>query len=541
MFSSKERTQLLHQMDGELYDVVVIGGGITGAGVALDAVTRGLKVALVDMQDFAEGTSSRSTKLVHGGLRYLKQAHIKEVAELGRERAIVYENAPHVTTPLWMLLPFYTDGTFDKATTALGLTVYDYLAGVKREERRTMLSTDEVLARVPTLKKDGLLGGGMYVEYRTDDARLTIEVLKAAAMRGVHAVNYAKAVTIDEKNIAFTEVTIADCLTGATYKLKTKRVINAAGPWVDEVRGFVEEVAGKHLVLTKGVHVVIDVKHFPLQQPVYFDHSDGRMIFAIPRDNKVYVGTTDTFYDGDATKLVVDLEDRAYLLAAIQYMFPHANVVDAHIESTWAGVRPLIHEEGKSPSEISRKDEIWRTGKSVITIAGGKLTGYRKMAQKVVDVLVKDLEQQSAKRYGRCMTKHLPLSGGDLSGSRFFEQYVNTWTERGVTYGYSEEESERLVRMYGTNVEHVMSYSEATSELPRALYAALRYSIEHEMTMTPADFFVRRTGMIYFDLPAVERYKEAVLHIMAEQLHYSDEEKEAHRLTLEAAIVVAQA
>ncbi|MEE1132545.1 MAG: FAD-dependent oxidoreductase, partial [Caryophanon sp.] len=319
MFSSKERTQLLQQMDGELYDVVVIGGGITGAGVALDAVTRGLKVALVEMQDFAEGTSSRSTKLVHGGLRYLKQAQIKEVAELGRERAVVYENAPHVTTPLWMLLPFYTDGTFDKATTALGLTVYDYLAGVKREERRTMLSSDEVLARVPTLKKDGLLGGGMYVEYRTDDARLTIEVLKAAAMRGVHAVNYAKAVAIDEKNIAFTAVTIADSLTNATYKLKTKRVINAAGPWVDEVRGFVEEVEGKHLVLTKGVHVVIDAEHFPLQQPVYFDHSDGRMIFAIPRDNKVYVGTTDTFYDGDATKLVVDAADRAYLLAAIHY------------------------------------------------------------------------------------------------------------------------------------------------------------------------------------------------------------------------------
>ncbi|MEE1131415.1 MAG: glycerol-3-phosphate dehydrogenase C-terminal domain-containing protein, partial [Caryophanon sp.] len=224
------------------------------------------------------------------------------------------------------------------------------------------------------------------------------------------------------------------------------------------------------------------------------------------------------------------------------YMFPDAHVVDAHIESTWAGVRPLIHEEGKSPSEISRKDEIWRTGKSVITIAGGKLTGYRKMAQKVVDVLVKDLQQQSARRYGRCMTKHLPLSGGDLSGSRFFEQYVAVWTERGVTYGYSEEESEKLVRMYGTNVERVMPYIAQTNDsLPRALYAALRYSIEHEMTRTPADFFVRRTGMIYFDLPAVERYKEAVLNVMAEQLHYSDEDKEAHRLTLEAAIVVAKA
>lgn len=542
MFSSKERTQYLQMMDGELYDVVVIGGGITGAGVALDAVTRGLKVALVEMQDFAEGTSSRSTKLVHGGLRYLKQAQIKEVAELGRERAIVYENAPHVTTPLWMLLPFYTDGTFQKTTTALGLTLYDYLAGVKRTERRTMLTKEEVLTRVPNLKRDGLLGGGMYVEYRTDDARLTMEVLKAAAVRGVHAVNYAKAVAIDEKNVAFTAVTIEDRLYEQTYTLKTKRVINAAGPWVDDVRTLVEHVEGKHLVLTKGVHIVIDAQHFPLQQPVYFDHNDGRMIFAIPRAGKVYVGTTDTFYDGDATKLVVEPQDRAYLLDAIQYMFPYANVEEEHIESTWAGVRPLIHEEGKDPSEISRKDEIWRTGKSVITIAGGKLTGYRKMAQKVVDVLVKDLEQLSAKRYQRCVTKHLPLSGGDLNGARFFEQYVETWINRGIAYGYSEEESEQLVRMYGTNVEVVLPYMAQTTErLPKALYASLLYSIEHEMTVTPTDFFVRRTGMIYFDLPAVERYKDEVLQVMTEQLNYRDEEQVAHRLTLEAAIVVAKA
>lgn len=542
MFSSKERTQYLQMMDGELYDVVVIGGGITGAGVALDAVTRGLKVALVEMQDFAEGTSSRSTKLVHGGLRYLKQAQIKEVAELGRERAIVYENAPHVTTPLWMLLPFYTDGTFQKTTTALGLTLYDYLAGVKRTERRTMLTKEEVLTRVPNLKRDGLLGGGMYVEYRTDDARLTMEVLKAAAVRGVHAVNYAKAVAIDEKNVAFTAVTIEDRLYEQTYTLKTKRVINAAGPWVDDVRTLVEHVEGKHLVLTKGVHIVIDAQHFPLQQPVYFDHNDGRMIFAIPRAGKVYVGTTDTFYDGDATKLVVEPQDRAYLLDAIQYMFPYANVEEEHIESTWAGVRPLIHEEGKDPSEISRKDEIWRTGKSVITIAGGKLTGYRKMAQKVVDVLVKDLEQLSAKRYQRCVTKHLPLSGGDLNGARYFEQYVETWINRGIAYGYSEEESEQLVRMYGTNVEVVLPYMAQTTErLPKALYASLLYSIEHEMTVTPTDFFVRRTGMIYFDLPAVERYKDEVLQVMTEQLNYRDEEQVAHRLTLEAAIVVAKA
>ena len=536
MFSNKERTHYLQTMHEALYDVVIIGGGITGVGVALDAVTRGLKVALVEMQDFAEGTSSRSTKLVHGGLRYLKQAQVKEVAELGRERAIVYENAPHVTTPLWMLLPFYEGGTFQKTTTALGLTVYDLLAGVKRSERRTMLSKEDVLTRVPMLREQGLLGGGMYVEYRTDDARLTIEVAKAAAERGAQLINYAKAVRIDERNVAFTSVYVQDTLHGNEYQLKAKSVVNAAGPWVDEVRQLVEPVEGKHLVLTKGVHIVVSHDAFPLDQPVYFDNADGRMIFAIPREGKVYIGTTDTFYEEAAEHVQATDEDVMYLLEAVAYMFPSVGLTKEQIESTWAGVRPLIHEEGKDPSEISRKDEIWHTGQRVITIAGGKLTGYRKMAQSVVDEVVKSMHLTA----GKCITKHLPLSGGDLNGSKFFEQYVDTWTKRGVTQGFTEEESEALVRWYGTNIAQVMAYEHDTSDLPASLYASLRYSIDHEMTATPADFFVRRRGMIYFDIASVERYASAVMDVMAEQLSYSDEERSRYMQQVEQAIAEAK-
>ena len=382
-FSAVNRPFRQRQLTEDIYDLFVIGGGITGAGIALDAATRGLKVALAEMQDFAQGTSSRSTKLVHGGLRYLKQLELKEVAQLGRERAIVYENGPHVTTPLWMLLPFHKGGTFGPLSTSMGLKIYDILAGVKKGERRFMLSADETIAREPLIKKDGLLGGGLYVEYRTDDARLTIEVLKAAVANGTVALNYLKVVAIQTQNGAFTHIAVEDQLTGEQYIVRAKKVVNAAGPWVDNVRKLDDAHAKNHIVLSKGVHIVFDAADFPLQQAMYFDTEDGRMVFAIPRAGKIYVGTTDDFYQGDPLQLTISKEDKAYLLKAIHYMFPKLELTNEKIESSWAGVRPLIVEEGKGPSEISRKDEIWQSENGIITIAGGKLTGYRKWRKKL--------------------------------------------------------------------------------------------------------------------------------------------------------------
>src|SRR5699024_6400534 len=194
VLSSYQRQDIFQELTAKELDVLVIGGGITGAGIALDAVTRGMKVGLVEMQDFAAGTSSRSTKLVHGGLRYLAQFEIKLVADVGKERAIVYENGSHVTTPEWMLLPFYKGGTFGPISTSIGLRVYDFLAGVKKSERRKMLSADEALRREPLLSSEGLKGAGYYVEYKTDDARLTLEILKKSVELGAKAVNYAKVV-----------------------------------------------------------------------------------------------------------------------------------------------------------------------------------------------------------------------------------------------------------------------------------------------------------------------------------------------------------
>ena len=540
--STFNRNLIKKNLRNKEFDVVVIGGGITGAGIALDATQRGMKVALVEMQDFAQGTSSRSTKLVHGGLRYLKQAQIKVVAETGKERAIVYENGPHVTTPEWMLLPMHKGGTFGKFTTNIGLTMYDRLAGVKRHERKKMLSKQATLNKEPLVKKDGLKGGGYYVEYRTDDARLTIEVMKRAAEKGAEVINHTKSTDFvyDAKN-KVSGIKVKDMLTGEEYQINAKKVINAAGPWVDEVRKKDYTRNNKQLRLTKGVHVVIDQSKFPLRQAVYFDtEKDGRMIFAIPREGKAYVGTTDTFYNNEKTKPLTNQEDRDYLIDAINYMFPDVHVTDADIESTWAGVRPLILEDGKDPSEISRKDEIWEGKSGLLTIAGGKLTGYRHMALEIVDLLAKRLKQEYGLKFADSKTKNTPISGGDVGGSKNFENYVNRKVQEGKALGLSTDVAHNLASKYGSNVDKLFAIAQLTNEkdlnMPLELYVQLVYSVQNEMVYKPTDFLIRRTGKLYFDINTVKQYKQAIIDEIDKLLNYTAEQKNEFSKEVDEAI-----
>jgi glycerol-3-phosphate dehydrogenase len=530
-----KRQPFKERLQQERFDLIVIGGGITGAGIALDAATRGMKVALVEMQDFAAGTSSRSTKLVHGGLRYLKQFEVKMVAEVGKERAIVYENGPHVTTPEWMLLPIHEGGTFGKWSTSLGLFVYDYLAGVKKSERRKMLSREETIQKEPLLKKEGLKGGGYYVEYRTDDARLTIEVIKKAVEKGAVCVNYTKAEEFIYVNQQVKGIHVRDVLTGETYAIKGDVVVNAAGPWVDRVRNKDYSKNGKKLRLTKGIHLVIDQSVFPLKQAIYFDTPDGRMVFAIPRDGKTYVGTTDTFYDSDPAHPKMLEEDRAYVLNAIRYMFPSVNVTEQDVESSWAGVRPLIYEEGKDPSEISRKDEIWEGESGLITIAGGKLTGYRKMAETVVDLVANRLEQQGRAPFSPCQTKNLPISGGDVGGSENLPHFIEQKGKEAIRYGLTEEEGKQLAKMYGSNVDRLFRIAQSYEggNLPVMVYAQLKYALEEEMVCKPVDFFIRRTGALFFNIHWVHQWKQAVIDEMAAYFGWTQDEKQTYTDELE--------
>ncbi len=528
------------------YDLFIIGGGITGSGIALDAVTRGMKVGLAEMQDFAAGTSSRSTKLVHGGLRYLKQFEVKMVAEVGKERAIVYENGPHVTTPEWMLLPFHKGGTFGAFSTSIGLRVYDFLAGVKKNERRVMLSREEVLKKEPLIKKEGLKGGGYYVEYRTDDARLTIEVAKRAAEFGADLLNYTKVVGFTYENGKVNGVELQDVLTGEIFTVRAKKVVNAAGPWVDTLREKDSSKNGKSLRLTKGVHLVIDQSRFPLKQAVYFDTPDGRMVFAIPRDGKAYVGTTDTFYEEDPVHPTMTSEDREYIINSINFMFPDAKITEKDIESSWAGVRPLIHEEGKDPSEISRKDEIWVSDSGLITIAGGKLTGYRKMAETVVDLVAKQMKEENDKVFGECQTKTLKISGGDVGGSQNLDAFIEKLHKVGVELGLTVKEAKQMTRMYGSNIGKVFSLISNNQEtilkygFSKEVFGKLAYAIEEEMVATPVDFFLRRTGALLFNIDWVFEWKESVVQYMADVFNWTENEKKTYIDELEKELLDAQ-
>jgi glycerol-3-phosphate dehydrogenase len=550
-FSGLKRTEMLQAMSEQRFDLIVIGGGITGAGIALDAQSRGLRTALIDMQDFAAGTSSRSTKLVHGGLRYLKQLDVKVVAEVGKERAIVYENGPHVTTPEWMLLPFYKGGTFGKFSTSLGLRVYDYLAGVKRSERRKMFRPEETLAYEPLLKKKELKGGGYYVEYRTDDARLTIEVLKKAVELGAVAVNYAKVEELLVKDDMLVGVRVADQIdsegeSGKTsektsYSLYASKIVNAAGPWVDTLREMDKSKHGKTLHLTKGVHLVFDQNKFPLRQAIYFDTPDGRMVFAIPRDGKTYIGTTDTNYKGDIANPRITVADRAYVLRAANEMFPSLGLTEADVESSWTGLRPLIHQEGKDPSEISRRDEIFVSDSGLISMAGGKLTGYRKMAESVVDKIAAMLvaEGKVPAALPPSCTRTLPISGGDVGGSAKLAPFLQSKVSQGQRLGLTEAEAALLAHRYGSNVDAVFELLEqhraeaAQRGMPAAVLAALVYATRHEMVVKPADFFIRRTGALFFDIAWAKQWKAPAIAFMAERFGWDEAQREAYTAELE--------
>ncbi len=517
-FSAKNRSAIIEKMNAETFDVLIIGGGITGAGIALDATARGLKVALIDMQDFAAGTSSRSTKLIHGGLRYLKQFEFKLVAEVGKEREIIHRNAPHLTTPEPMLLPIVKGGSLGKFSTRIAMWIYEWLAGVKKEEWHKILSKEETIKAEPLLEKNNLLGGVLFYEYRTDDARLTIEVIKEAVNRGALALNYMKASSFIYGNEKISGALVQDQITKKEYKINAKYIVNACGPWVDELDDLERKKETHKLQLTKGVHIVVDHSKLPIKQAVYFDALDKRMIFIIPREGKTYIGTTDTFYDGDLIDPKITENEKDYLLKCANAYFPNNQLNHKDIESGWAGLRPLIKKLGKGPSEISRKDELFESQSGMIIIAGGKLTGYRKMAERVVDLISKKILTTENKKIPDCSTANIPIAGGKLNGIQDFSSLKKMLIEEGNKLGLINNETETLIYRYGSNALEILKLTEQLkteeSDLPVLLRAQIHYCIEQEMSMTSEDFFIRRTGMSYFDVKEMKKWEEEVTMYM---------------------------
>jgi glycerol-3-phosphate dehydrogenase len=508
------------------------------------------------------------------------------VQEVGTERAVVHNIAPNLVKPEKMLLPLYQGGTYSKFLTSFGLALYDFLAAVKKTERRVMVSSKEALKLEPLLKAEKLKGAGLYYEYRTDDARLTIEIIKTAIDKGADCLNYCEVIDFDYDNegkLAFVkcrdrdesveievpqtrtahertssrlrrtsdrsvlkvhedyeddenaEIEVREQSEQCSFFVEADTIVNAAGPWVDILRlkQQSEESLKKRLHLTKGVHLVVKRDKFPITQSVYFDETiKGRMIFAIPRAGITYFGTTDTNYSGSLDDIKVEEDDVDYLLAAVNKMFPKVQLKKEDIKSSWAGLRPLIHQEGKSPSELSRKDEIFVSEEGLISIAGGKLTGYRKMAERVVDKVMQNLKAKKLlKIFSKSSTKNLKLNACAFKDEAHLLEFKASLEKFLAVYfpstkssaagdlelSSSEAYADHLLDNYGLNAYKILDYLKnliiERKDLSREaafVLAELSYTIDYEYVRTTLDFWERRSGYLYFDIDKVREYEDLV-------------------------------
>lgn len=597
VFSIERRQQDIKALKEETLDVLIIGGGITGAGTALQAAASGLKTGLVEMQDFAEGTSSRSTKLVHGGLRYLKNFDVEVVADTVQERAVVQGIAPHIPKADPMILPVYDEpgSTFSMFSLKVAMDLYDRLANVTgtKYENYT-LSKDEVLEREPQLKSEGLQGAGVYLDYRNNDARLVIENIKRAAEDGGHMVSRTKVVGIlHDENDKVCGATVEDLLTGETYDIKARIVLNTTGPWSDTIRQMdAKSDAAPQMRPTKGVHLVVDREKLQVPQPTYFDtgKNDGRMVFVIPREEKTYFGTTDTDYKGDFSHPKVEQEDVDYLLEVVNNRYPSAGITINDIESSWAGLRPLISTNGGSdynggnsqpitdesfdnvistiekyqqgevdritvedalkdiqtsnseseanPSAISRGSALDIDEDGLITIAGGKITDYRKMALGAMRTVVEILKNDFNKTYELIDSAKYPVSGGDINAQEV-EEETEKLAQMGVGKGLSQSEALYLANLYGSNVPKVFALLDEVEQIEGLTLAdslSLRYAMDEEMALTPNDFLIRRTNHMLFMRDTLDGIIEPVIAEMARYYDWTDEAKANYTKQLETAI-----
>ena len=597
VFSIERRKQDIKALKEETLDVLIIGGGITGAGTALQASASGLKTGLVEMQDFAEGTSSRSTKLVHGGLRYLKNFDVEVVADTVQERAVVQGIAPHIPKADPMILPIYDEpgSTFSMFSLKVAMDLYDQLANVTGTKYANYtLTKEEVLKRVPQLKSDGLLGAGVYLDYRNNDARLVIENIKRAAADGGHMVSRMKVVGIlhDENNKA-SGATVEDLLTGETFDIKARVVLNSTGPWSDTIRQMDDKLdAVPQMRPTKGVHLVVDREKLHVPQPTYFDtgKNDGRMVFVIPREEKTYFGTTDTDYTGDFAHPTVTQEDVDYLLEVVNNRYPSADIKLDDIESSWAGLRPLISSNGGSdynggnskpikdesfdkvistieqfqkgevdrytvedvlknietgnsesednPSAVSRGSALDIDEDGLITVAGGKLTDYRKMAIGAMKAVIEVLKNDFNVTYELIDSANYPVSGGEINPQEVDEE-TDKLAQLGVEKGLSESEATYLAHLYGSNAPKVFALIEEVEQIEGLTLAdtvSLRYAMDEEMALAPADFLIRRTNHMLFMRDTLDGIIEPVIAEMARYYGWTDEAKAAHTVKLNTAI-----
>jgi glycerol-3-phosphate dehydrogenase len=478
------------------FDLLILGGGITGAGVALDAVLRGLRVALIDKGDFATGTSSLSSKLVHGGLRYLEHGDFRLVYEALHERGRLLSNAPHLVRPLRFVLPFYEGARVPAWKFRIGLVLYDILTGTRNIHRSRATSLRRLREEFPGLRQNGLRGGAEYFDAQMDDARLCLEVLRTAALHGAIVVNYVEAIAFEQSGGMIDGVRALDHRSGREFSIRAKQVLNATGPWGDAVRRLAGDESGPLLRPTKGVHLV--TANRGLEAAFLLLHpADGRVFFVIPWMNKTLVGTTDTACDDSPDELRVLPEDVEYLLAGFNHYFS-PRLTTADVLNCFVGSRPLIRARPGEPSDLSREFQLHTSPSGLLTAAGGKYTTYRHMAEIITDAVVRRLGLSRP-----CRTRVFRLDGApERAWSRFEKTAIASLRSQ---HRLDEESARHLVQRYGRRAVEVADYLLRDPTLTRPvmagepdLLAEFAYQRDHEMAQTAADFLLRRTRLGLF-------------------------------------------
>jgi glycerol-3-phosphate dehydrogenase len=520
----------LGDVAGRTFDIAIVGGGITGASTARDAALRGLSTVLVEKGDFASGTSSRSTKLLHGGVRYLESYQFKLVRESCRERELMLKLAPHLATVRPFIYVLYRGYPENMFLLNAGLTVYDIFSGSPLKRHHRMLRGAALLREEPHLNSAGLQGGGRYYDFLTDDARFTIESLKGATEAGALAANYMEVTGLVMERGRVSGIEVADRLTGENGTIRARQVINTSGPWTDQVRFLEDGVHDRLLRPTKGVHIVVRKQDFPLNHAVFLrSPRDNRVVWPIPAldEDLVYIGTTDTDYDGPLDHVTATAEDVDYLLEAANFAIPDARLGLRNVVATWAGLRPLVKPEGElATSAVSRDHQIMLSPAGLLTIAGGKMTTGRLMGEQVVDAAVTTLGTNFGLHgvpHSRSAT--VPLSGGDAS-ARF--------AARRRTSELSSVDPairQRWLATYGGNASALADRLRTDPEAGRDLgarqlsLAEVRYAVEEEMARTVADFFARRASVFYWTEDGGLGVADAVASEMATLLGWHADEQ----------------
>lgn len=513
--STLQRDATLDCLERESFELVVIGGGISGAGIAREAARRGVRVALVEAGDFAGGTSSKSSKLIHGGLRYLAHGEVGLVRETALERKTIHQLAPHLAEPRWMVLPTRSRAGMMKFR--LAITAYEKLGAVASEDRHRTWTRKDLEAEEPILDRAVHGHACAYREYLTDDARLVIANLRAAVAAGAVAINHVPVDEILVEGGRACGVSARCASSGRRVRIRARAVINAAGPWVEAVRRLEDSEAPPLLHLSKGIHVSIPAERLPVRNLVLMTASDGRGLFALRRGPVVYVGTTDTSWTGGATRWPeVTSTDVEYLLEALPRAFAVEPIKPEEVVAAWAGLRPLVAQPGKSPTEISRHDEILTGPAGVVTVAGGKLTGYRPTARRALEraAQVAGLRLPPA-------PAEAPLPGGDFDGD-----LGRLERDLSARHSLSPPAAQRLVRLYGAEAEAVLALgAEPIAGAETVVRGEIDWAIEREGALHVEDVVYRRTRVALYDPGAPAALGERVAERMARRLGWSEERR----------------